>query len=182
MTLSKAFLPTQTLAARALMVLGGTVIIALAARVSVPMYPVPMTLQTLAVLLVGLTMGWRMGLATVAAYIAEAAAGLPVLAAGSVLGGPTSGFIIGFLPMVALAGVAADLGARRFVPALVASVAASLLIYVPGVLWLDAVTPLSFGGAIEKGMLPFVAGDMVKSVLAALAVAGGWVALGRRRT
>ena len=181
MTLSKALLPTQTLAARALMVLGGTAVIALAAKVSVPMFPVPMTLSTLAVLLVGLTMGWRMGLATVVAYIAEAAAGLPVLAAGSVLGGPTTGFILGFLPMVALAGFAADLGARRFVPALLASVAASLLIYVPGVLWLDAVTPLSLGGAIEKGMLPFVAGDMVKSVLAALAVAGGWAAIGRGR-
>lgn len=181
MTLSKALLPTQTLATRALMVLGGSMFIALSARVSVPMFPVPMTLQTLAVLLVGLAMGWRLGLATVAAYIAEAAAGLPVLSAGSVLGGPTTGFILGFLPMVALAGLAADLGARRFLPALVASAAASLLIYLPGVLWLDAVTALTFSGAIEKGMVPFVAGDMVKSVLAALAVAGGWAALGRAR-
>ncbi|WP_372841738.1 biotin transporter BioY [Phaeovulum sp.] len=181
MTLSKALLPTQTLATRALMVLGGSIFIALAARISVPMFPVPMTLSTLAVLLIGLSMGWRLGLATVGAYIAEAAAGLPVLAAGSVLGGPTTGFILGYLPMVALAGLAADLGARRFVPALVASVAASLLIYVPGVLWLDAVTALSFSGAIEKGMLPFVAGDMVKSVLAALAVAGGWAAISAKR-
>jgi biotin transport system substrate-specific component len=181
MTLTKALLPTQSLTARALMVLGATAVIALAARISVPMYPVPMTLQTLAVLLVGLTMGWRLGLAAVAAYIAEAAVGLPVLAAGSVLGGPTSGFILGFLPMVALAGLAADLGARRFVPALLASLAASALIYVPGVLWLDAVTPLTFSGAIEKGMLPFIAGDTVKSVLAALAVSGAWAALGARR-
>jgi len=180
MTLTKALLPTQTLATRAMMVLGGSLFIALSARVSVPMVPVPMTLSTLAVLLVGLTMGWRMGLAAVVAYITEAAAGLPVLAPGSVLGGPTTGFILGYLPMVALAGLAADLGARRFVPALVASVAASLLIYVPGVLWLDAVTALSFSGAIEKGMLPFVAGDMVKSVLAALAISGGWAALARK--
>jgi biotin transport system substrate-specific component len=181
MTLAKALVPAQSLASRAMMVVGGTAIIALAARVSVPMFPVPMTLQTLAVLLIGLTLGARMGLVTVALYIAEAAAGLPVLSMGSVLGGPTTGFILGFLPMAALAGLAADRGARRFVPALLASVAASLLIYVPGVLWLDAVTPLSFGGAIEKGMLPFIAGDMVKSVLAALAVAGGWAALGRNR-
>ncbi len=180
MTLSKALLPTHSLATRAFMVLGGSLFIALAARISVPMFPVPMTLSTLAVLLVGLSMGWRLGLATVVAYIAEAAAGLPVLAAGSVLGGPTTGFILGYLPMVVLAGLAADLGARRFLPALAASVAASLLIYVPGVLWLDAVTALSISGAIEKGMVPFVAGDMVKSVLAALAVTGGWAALSRK--
>jgi biotin transport system substrate-specific component len=181
MTLSKAIVPTQSLAMRALMVLGATAVIAAAAKISVPMFPVPMTLSTLAVLLVGLTMGTRLGLAAVSLYIAQAAVGLPVLAAGSVLGGPTTGFILGFLPMVALAGFAADRGARRFVPALVASVAASLLIYVPGVLWLQAVTPLTYSGAIERGMLPFVAGDMVKSVFAALAVAGGWAALSARK-
>ncbi|MBK5945472.1 hypothetical protein CCR83_03160 [Rhodobacter veldkampii DSM 11550] len=180
MTLSKALMPTRSLAARAALVLGASAVIAIAAKVSVPMFPVPMTLTTLAVLMVGLTMGARAGMAAVALYIAQAAAGLPVLAPGSVFGGPTMGFVLGFLPMVALVGLAADFGARRFVPALAGAVVASLVLYVPGVLWLDAVTGLSMTGAIEKGMLPFLAGDMVKSVIAAMVVSGAWATLARR--
>src|SRR5690606_40788097 len=82
MTLSKALVPSQSLLTRALMVAGGSAFIALAAQVSVPMLPVPMTLQTLAILLVGFAFGARMGVATLLAYLAEGAMGLPVFANG----------------------------------------------------------------------------------------------------
>ncbi|SIS80758.1 biotin transporter BioY [Phaeovulum vinaykumarii] len=179
MTLSQALLPTRSLAVQALLALAGSALIAVAAKISVPMFPVPMTLQTLAVMLVGMTLGARAGAVATALYVAEAAAGLPVLAPGSVFGGPTLGFVLGFVPMAAVAGLAADLGARRFVPALMGAVAASLVLYVPGVLWLDAATGLNMTGAIEKGMLPFLAGDMVKSVIAAMLISGAWKALRR---
>ena len=118
MTLSKALVPSQSLLTRALMVLGGSAFIALAAQVSVPMIPVPMTLQTLAVMLVGFTFGARMGAATLLAYLAEGAMGLPVFAQGMngiAFFGPTAGFLIGFVAMAAITGFAADRGVKGLV-------------------------------------------------------------------
>ena len=95
MTLTKASISNLTLGRKVALVLAGSVLIAISAQISVPMFPVPMTLQTLAVILVGLTLGARMGAASVLAYLAEGAAGLPVFAnggAGAVhLMGPTAG-------------------------------------------------------------------------------------------
>ena len=99
MTLSKALLPSASILSKAFLVLGGTALIAAASQVQVPMIPVPMTLQTLAVLLVGLTLGARMGAATLIAYLAEGAAGLPVFAGGAngaAMFGPTAGFLFGY--------------------------------------------------------------------------------------
>lgn len=194
MTLSKALVPSQSLPARALMVLGGTAFIALAAQVSVPMIPVPMTLQTLAILIVGLAFGARMGALTVAAYLAEGAAGLPVFANGMnglAFAGPTAGFLLGFVGMAWLAGFAADRGVKGVVPTALVALAASALLYVPGAAWAMLADSLggfdttkwgadSFASVWTWYMAPFLLGDAVKSVLAALVVSGGWAALQRR--
>lgn len=179
MTLTQALLPTQSLISRGALVLAGSFLIALAAQISVPMFPVPMTLQTLAVTLIGLAYGSRLGAVTVLAYLAEGAAGLPVFAGGSAgiapLMGPTAGFLWGFVPLAFLTGWLVERGLGRGVVRLfVAALVPAMLLYVPGVLWLDAATPLSLTGAIEKGMIPFVLGDVVKCAIAALAIAGGW--------
>lgn len=180
MTLSQALLPVQSLTTRALMVLGGTAFLALAAQISVPMIPVPMTLQTLAVLIVGLVYGARMGTLTVAAYLAEGAAGLPVFANGSFgLFGPTTGFLLGFLAIAWIAGTASDRGVKRFLPVTLVALVASAVVYLPGVAWLAGYIGLE--KAVAAGMLPFLAGDAVKSVIAALVVTGGWAALSARR-
>lgn len=195
MTLAKALVPTQTLATRALMVIGGSLFIALAAQVVVPMLPVPMTLQTLAVLIVGLTYGARMGAATLVAYLAEGAMGLPVFANGFngvAFFGPTAGFLVGFVGVAWLAGLAADRGVRGFLPTALVALAVSALLYVPGVAWAmtaDAVLGLdtakwgadSFASVWQYYMAPFLAGDAVKAVMAALVVTGGWAALKSRK-
>ena len=95
------------LPARIGLIIAGTAILALAAKVQVPFWPVPMTLQTLAVLIVGLTFGARMGAVTLLAYLAEGASGLPVFAGGMngvAFAGPTAGFLVGFVLMAWVAG------------------------------------------------------------------------------
>ncbi len=185
MTLSKALVPSQSLPTRALMVLGGSAFIALAAQVSVPMIPVPMTLQTLAILIVGLSFGARTGAATLAAYLAEGAAGLPVFAGGhaglAYMTGPTAGFLVGFVGMAWAAGLAADRGVRGVVPVALVALAVSALLYVPGLAWPALVLGKSMPELLSGWMLPFLAGDAVKAVIAALVIAGGWAALKNRR-
>jgi len=112
-TLTQAAIGHDTLPRKAGLVLGGSLFIALAAQVSVPFFPVPLTLSTLAVLLVGLTLGARLGAAAVLAYLAEGAMGLPVFAGGmstASLVGPTAGFLYGYVGMAWLAGLAVEKG------------------------------------------------------------------------
>jgi len=185
-TLLATTLATRPRLRAALAILGGSALIGIGAQVSVPMLPVPMTLQTLAVVLVGLTAGSRLGAAAVLAYLAQGAAGLPVFAGGAAglawLAGPTAGFLWGFVGLAWLAGLAVERGlARGFATTLLATLAVSGLLYVPGVLWLTAATPLDVNGAIAAGMLPFLPGDAVKAVIAALVVTGAWAALRDRR-
>jgi biotin transport system substrate-specific component len=183
MTLAKAFAPSQTLPVKAAMILGGSALIALAAQVSVPMWPVPMTLQTLAILTIGFAFGARMGAATVVAYLVEGAIGLPVFAqpaSPASLVGPTAGFLYGFVGMAFLAGLAADRGLRGFVPMALAGIAISALLYIPGLLWPAIALGTSAADLWAGWMSPFLVGDGVKAVLAALVVTGGWAALSRR--
>lgn len=195
MTLSQALVPSQSTLARVLMVLGGSAFIALAAQVSVPMIPVPMTLQTLAVLLVGFAFGARMGAATLVAYLAEGAMGLPVFAEGKsalAFAGPTAGFLIGFVGMAWVTGFAADRGVKGVIATALVALLASALLYVPGVAWAMAADSLfgldatkwgadSFASIWTWYMSPFLIGDAVKAVIAALIVTGGWAALKSRR-
>lgn len=191
MTLAKALAPSQSLPVRALMVLGGSLFIAIAAQISVPMIPVPMTLQTLAILIVGLTYGARLGAATVLAYLVEGAMGLPVFANGAngaAFFGPTAGFLVGFVFMAWMVGYAADRGIRTFLPMAAVCILASALLYVPGVAWAMSLAELLGMDASKWGadnfamiwqyyMAPFLLGDTVKAVLAALVVSGGWAVL-----
>ncbi len=186
LTLSAALLGQQTLLKRVLMVLGGSLAIALAAQVSVPMLPVPMTLQTLAILMVGLTFGARMGAATLLVYLGQGAMGLPVFANGGAglpyMMGPTGGFLLGFVAMAWIAGFASDRGwTRSVVGAVATALIASAVIYLPGLAWPAIALGKSVPELVSGWMLPFLAGDAVKSVLAALIVTGAWAAIGRRK-
>lgn len=186
MTLSKAMLPADSLWAKLALILAGSALIAGAAQVSVPMYPVPMTLQTLAISLVGLTYGARLGAATLVAYLVEGAAGLPVFAGGggslAHLFGPTGGFLFGFVAMAWLTGWMAEHGLGRGLGRLfVAALVPAALLFVPGVLWLWALLPMDLSAAIAAGATPFLLGGVVKAALAALIVSGAWAALVARR-
>jgi len=179
MTLTRALVPAPTLAQKALLVLAGTLLIAISAQVSVPFFPVPMTLQTLAILLVGFALGARLGALTVLAYVAEGAMGLPVFSGFKAgLGGPTTGFLLGFVAMAWIAGYAAERGIRSVLGLSAVALAASAALYVPGIAWLGAM--IGVEKAVAVGMVPFLAGDAVKAVLAALIVTGGWSVLGRK--
>lgn len=189
MTLTHALFPSMSRFARlafaAALALGGSLFIALAAQIAVPMIPVPMTLQTLAVLIVGLTYGARLGAATLLLYLAEGAAGLPVFANGAsglpYMLGPTGGFLAGFVAMAWLAGLAADRGlARGSVSRALVALAISALLYAPGLAWPAALLGVSLPELLSGWMLPFLSGDAIKAVLAALIVSGIWAAVGRR--
>ena len=187
MTLSKALVPSQSLPVRALMVVAGSAFIALAAQISVPMIPVPMTLQTLAISVVGLTFGARLAGLTLLAYLAEGAMGLPVYSGGGAgvahLVGPTGGYLFGFVAMAWMTGWLAEHGfGRGFIRMSLAALIPSMLLFVPGVAWLWYITPLDLNGAIAAGATPFLVGGLVKSVVAAMVAAGGWEALVRRRS
>ncbi|HQU70115.1 MAG TPA: biotin transporter BioY [Albidovulum sp.] len=195
MTLSKALVRSQSLPVQAALVAGGSLFIALAAQVSVPMIPVPMTLQTLAVLLVGFAFGARLGVATLIAYLAEGAMGLPVFAQGLngiAFFGPTGGFLVGFVAMAAIAGYAADRGVTSFAGTAATGLLASALLYIPGVAWAMSLAKVAgidtakwgadnFGMIWQYYMQPFLIGDAVKAVLAALIVTGGWALLKNRK-
>jgi len=185
MTLSHALLPAMSRLSQVLLVLAGTVFIAVAAQISVPMFPVPMTLQTLAILIVGLSFGSRLGAATLIAYLGEGAMGLPVFANGAgtlaYMTGPTGGFLIGFVGMAWLAGLAVEKGiARGFVGTAVVAVAISALLYIPGLAWPAAVMGKTGAVLWQYWMSPFLAGDALKAVVAALVVTGAWAAMGRK--
>ena len=186
MTLSHALFPSMSLPIKALMAVAGSVFIAIAAQISVPMVPVPMTLQTLAILIVGLTFGSRLGAATLALYLAEGAVGLPVFANGAgtlaYMMGPTGGFLIGFVAMAWLAGLAVEKGlARGFVSTAIVGVVVSALLYIPGLAWPAAIMGKTWDVLWLHWMSPFLAGDALKAVIAALVVTGGWAAMKARR-
>jgi len=142
----------------------GSAALAASAQITLPMWPVPATMQTLVVLLLGALGGTRVGVAAVLAYLLEGALGLPVFAGGAAgpaaLMGPTAGFLLGFVPAAALAGLARGRLARQ---ALVLT-AAHLLLFVPGVLWLTQFVGLE--KALMVGFVLFIPGTLVKTALA----------------
>ena len=196
-TLLSATLGAEGLLRKALLVIGGSLFIAMAARISVPMFPVPMTLQMLAILLVGFAYGPRLATTTLLAYLAQGAAGLPVFSPTTALGmaafvGPTAGFLIGFVFVAFAAGWAAEKGiAKNFVGTALSALVISALLYVPGIAWPMLVANISgieagwigqgFGYYWEYFISAFLIGDAVKAVIAALVVTGAWAALARRK-
>ena len=121
----------------AILVAAGTLALAVAAKVQVPFWPVPVTLQSLVVLALGAAYGWRLAGVTLVAYLLEGAAGLPVFAGGSGLAymmGPTGGYLVGFLAAAMLVGYLAEKGAdKRSITMFGAMLAGAALIYVPGI-------------------------------------------------
>lgn len=182
--LSKALLGQETLLKKAALVLGGTLFIAMAAQASVG-WPVPITLQTLAILIVGLTFGSRLGAVTLMAYLAQGAMGLPVFANGAsaaALAGPTAGFLFGFVGMAYLAGLAVEKGlARGIVSTALCGIVISALLYIPGLAWPAAVLGKTLPELWSGWMAPFLLGDAIKAVIAAMVVWGGWKAVAARK-
>jgi biotin transport system substrate-specific component len=141
------------------------------------MFPVPMTLQTFAVLLVAATLGAGRGALSMASYLAMGAAGLPVFAAAKTLTGvlPTAGYLIGFVVAGALVGALAAKGWTKNPLKLALSFAlGSTVIYILGVAGLMITLGLTLPQAIAGGVIPFILGDVVKAVAAAAILPAAW--------
>ena len=185
-TLARTALPRPGLLTDALLVLGGAALVALLAQVEIQKLPVPWTLQTLGVLLVGAALGWKRGGLALLAYLAAGAVGLPVLSGGGAgfakLVGPTGGYLAGFVLAAALVGwLVQRFGLdRRVGGAALAMLAGNVVIYALGLPWLSHVIPALKGQALlAAGLTPFLLGDALKLMLAALLLPGAWTLLRR---
>jgi len=167
--------------------LAGTGLLTLSAKVQVPFYPVPMTMQTYVVLALGMAYGWRLGGATVLLYLAQGAAGLPVFAGTPAKGvglaymaGSTGGYLVGFVLAAVLCGWLAEKGWDRHpLSTTAAMTAGTALIFIPGLLWLGVL----FGWdkpIVAWGLTPFLPGAAAKIALAVLTLPLAWRAVGRK--
>lgn len=169
-------------ATKAAAILIGSLILAASAQINVPMYPVPMTMQTYAVLIIGALGGRVIGVGAIAAYLLEGALGLPVFVQGfstAAFFGPTAGFLFGFLLSGAIAAFAAERGLlRTWTGAILALTVAHLAVFVPGIAGLAGFLMMAKGmslegaltAAIASGFVPFIIGTVLKTGLAVLTV------------
>lgn len=162
----------------AVLILCGALFTGAMAQLVIPMTPVPMTGQTLAVGLVGATLGLRRGASAMLLYVVLGFV-LPIYAEGGQgvekLWGASGGYIVGFVAATALVGWLAERGADRKVAyAFLAFVLAQLLIFVPGVVVLQAVTEMSWADAVHSGFTVFIVGGLVKAAIGAALLPSAW--------
>jgi biotin transport system substrate-specific component len=182
-TLSDLIRPAQgakhaTVLRDIILVVAGSLFVAVCAKVQAPTWPVPMTLQPFAVLLVGAALGSRRGSLAILAYLAEGASGLPVFATAPFGGaayllGPTAGYLLGFVPAAFVVGLLAERRwDRRFVFTLAAMAIGQSIILACGFAWMAV--GIGAKAAIASGVAPFIVGDCLKIALAAVALPGAW--------
>jgi biotin transport system substrate-specific component len=183
----------------------GAAILALSARIQVPFYPVPMTLQTFAIMAIAAAYGSRLAVATVVLYLAAGFAGLPVFAntAFGTVGpayflGTTGGFLIGFIPLAFIVGLAADAGWDRSIPKIFAAMVwGDMVCFAMGFAWLAwgatlspglvnllKVAPGTAGTGVDfawaQGVVPFMLADLLKIALAAMVIPTSWSLVERK--
>ncbi len=157
-------------------VLFGSILLIISSKIKIDLYPVPMTLQPLAVLMIAMLYGRNLATATIGVYILQGLVGLPVFAYGGGLMyifGPTGGFIIGFLISGIVLGELADRGwGKRFITSIVCMLLGLLIIYFFGILQLTLIKGFEY--AILKGFYPFLIGDLYKLLIAGILVPYIW--------
>jgi biotin transport system substrate-specific component len=189
-TLASALWPssgdTAALIRALLLALAGTALLTLSAKLKVPFYPVPMTMQTLVVLVIGATYGARLGAATVALYLLQGALGLPVFADTPERGlglpymmGPTGGYLVGFVIAAYAVGWLAQRGWDRSIPlTLGLMVLGHVIIFAAGFGWLAS--SIGMQKAWLLGVVPFAAGTLLKTALGTALVPALWSLAPRR--
>jgi biotin transport system substrate-specific component len=147
-------------------------LMAAGAFLALPVGPVPIVLQNMFVFLAGLLLGSRWGLASVAVYLLTGACGLPVFAGGmggiGRIVGPTGGYLIGYLPAVFIIGFISEKSKARIGYDIAAMICGTIVLYACGVTWLKVLTGMTWFKTLAAGMYPFLAGDVLKIVAAAL--------------
>ncbi|MFH1524309.1 MAG: biotin transporter BioY [Chloroflexota bacterium] len=162
-----------------MLILFGSLFVAALAQVRIPLpfTPVPLTGQTFAVLLVGAALGSRRGVASLGLYTLLGLVGLPVFAGGSGgtahLFGPTGGYLLGFIAAAWVVGQLAERGLERSVrTSILPFLAGTAIIYLFGISWLAVY--LGFQKALTAGLVPFLVGDFIKLIGAALTLPAAW--------
>lgn len=180
---------SRSLALDVVLVAAGAALTAVAAQIAVPLWPVPITGQTLAVLLVGVTLGATRGAISLALYAVLGIVGLPVFSEYSsgwhVVAGPTGGYIIGFIFAAALTGwLAQREWDRKLLRAFVAFLFGSVIPFAFGLPWLAAALgnlglPNDLNSVLQSGLYPFLLGGVIKAALGAGIITLGWLAVTR---
>lgn len=163
------------------LIIGGALLTALCSQIEVPLQPVPITGQTFGVLLVGALLGSRRGAASMLTFVGMGAFGLPVFAGGAAglsrLAGPTAGYLVGFVIAAGVVGFLSRHGwDRRVATTALAMGLGTVVIYIFGVTWLSRF--VAWGQVLATGVAPFLIGDAVKLVLAAVALPWAWKLIG----
>ncbi|WP_309617385.1 biotin transporter BioY [Salinibacterium sp.] len=181
---------SRSIAVDAVLIAAGAALTAVAAQIAVPLWPVPITGQTLAVLLVGVTLGAVRGGISMVLYAALGIIGLPVFSESSsgwsVVAGPTGGYIIGFIFSAILTGwLAQREWDRKLLRAFVAFLIGSVVTFAFGLPWLATFlgavgAPNDLQSVLQAGLYPFILGGVIKSILGAGIITLAWVAVGRR--
>jgi biotin transport system substrate-specific component len=183
-TLVSSIWPTATASKRTarnvLLALVGTLLLTISAKIQIPFWPVPMTMQTYVVLVLGMAFGWRLASATMLLYLAQGALGLPVFAGTPEKGvglpymmGPTGGYLVGFVIAAAAVGWLAERGFdRSFARAAIAMTLGHALVFLFGFAWLA--TLVGPGKAWIGGVAPFWAATVLKTVMGLLSLPLAW--------
>ena len=182
LVLIQAIWPATGLWRNVILVLGASWLVALLAQLEVVIGPVPITGQTLGVLLIGALLGSRLGAASMVAYIVQGAIGLPFFHGGeagtAVLVGPTAGYLAGFVVAAFVVGWLAERGWDRHMgTAVLAMFIGNLIIYGFGLAWLSRYTGLET--VLSVGLIPFIPGDIIKTIIAAGLLPIGWKIIGK---
>lgn len=189
LTLRAALFPRANSLTNSLLALGGAGFLAVMAQIAIPVpgSPVPVTGQTLGVLLIGASYGPALSISTVALYLAIGAAGAPVFAQGgsglAKLVGPTGGYLAGMvLTALVLGYLANKKWDARFRTALPAMLIGEVLTFIPGLIWLQHATGQNWSWTISKGFTPFILGEAIKLSLAAVTLPAIWKVVDKRRS
>jgi biotin transport system substrate-specific component len=166
--------------ARPLLVVVGVLLLTLSAKLQIPLWPVPMTMQTYVILVIGMAYGTGLGLLTIGSYLVAGAVGLPVFAGTPEKGiglpymaGPTGGYLLGFVLATFVLGKLAERGwDQRFASSLAAMVVAHVLILACGAVWLAML--MGWERAFAVGVAPFVVATIVKTILAGATLPLAW--------
>lgn len=169
-----------------LMVVVGSLALWASAKIQIPFYPVPMTMQTTVVFAIGMAFGWRLGGLTILLYLFEGAMGLPVFSGTPEKGiglayimGPTGGYLAGFFIAAVVVGWLAEKGwDRNYFSTAVAMVIGNVVIYAAGLAWLGSIVGWD-KPVLAWGMTPFLLGDVIKLALASLLLPLVWKFIGK---
>ena len=159
-----------------LLIVFGTILLAVSSKIQVPFWPVPMTMQTFVVFIIAMAYGWKLSFLTLIAYLFEGAMGLPVFAKGGgflYLTGPTAGYLYGMTIAAGIMGYFADLGyGKSIIKCIFPLLIGTVIIFVLGVGYLSSIIGLE--KALVAGLLPFIPSELFKIALALFIIPSIW--------